>query len=134
MLSTRLFRKRQISIVLAMVILAMVAYGYWLLVGPKHVAQPSKTVSVLSLNLAACRSGETYSQSQALGSSSATILKSEGDFCLTSVNREIEGGYNIFECLVPKNASLFQNEHPAGLLEKGYKCKEIRSGNFLPEQ
>lgn len=83
------------------------------------------------VNFSSCVKGNTYHQDHGLGSNTLTIKESKAETCLIEYTNELEGGYNTYECDVPKSTPsiIFPD---VSSIEKF--CNQTKSGNVLMEQ
>ena len=102
---------------------------------PTSTTTPEFTLSQpsdwsIEVDLMACKVGEGRSQVHEFGSRSLTINKNNDDTCVMNYINEVEGGYTVYECTLPKTLKTIL---PLQLDTEKY-CKQTKSGNYLQER
>jgi hypothetical protein len=86
------------------------------------------------IDFSLCQEDTGYQEYVGFGSTSLSIKKDLGDTCEVEISNEMEGGYTVYSCNIPKSLGKISIELTAygsdfnSILKY---CKEISSGNLL---
>lgn len=128
-------KDRKITVFLRVLLIFVIA-GLGFLIYQNIPTQSQKASNNKTVNFKACKRGEGYRESVGLGSTYLIIKKDLIFFCEVEISNEIEGGYKVSKCRVPKSVGeITFRTHEFGSdfspIEK--YCKEIKSGNVFLE-
>lgn len=83
-----------------------------------------------------CQENNGYQEYVGFGSTYLTIKKDLGNTCEIEISNEVEGGYAVYNCNIPKSIgrmSIAINMYGSDFSPILQYCKEIKSGNVLME-